>query len=309
MQGGTQGDSRGIIPRAIEQILNTSQTMSSDGWEFAIKASFLEIYNEEINDLLSNSGPAAAKKKKMKQGFMSQGSSSSSGNDATKYTIRQVGAGMVVDNMTEINLTNFGQLQGIVDLAAKNRSVAATDMNAQSSRSHCCFVLHITGVNGSRNTRVQGCLNLVDLAGSERLARSGATGARAKETAAINKSLSALVDVFDALAKKRAHVPFRNSKLTYLMQGCLSGNGKTMMIVNVSPTTASGGETLCSLRFAKQVNQTELGKAKARKTSAAPSSSRIPAAPSTSSSKRSRLPSVPKQGAANRMAKRQRYRQ
>ena len=113
-------------------------------------------------------------------------------------------------------------------------------MNAQSSRSHCCFVLHITGVNESRNTRVQGCLNLVDLAGSERLARSGATGARAKETAAINKSLSALVDVFDALARKRAHVPFRNSKLTYLMQGCLSGNGKNNDDCECQPNDSVG---------------------------------------------------------------------
>ena len=184
-------------------------------------------------------------------------------------------------------------------------SVAATDMNAQSSRSHCCFVLHITGVNESRDTRVQGCLNLVDLAGSERLARSGATGDRAKETAAINKSLSALVDVFDALAHKRAHIPFRNSKLTYLMQGCLSGHGKTMMIVNVSPTTASGGETLCSLRFAKQVNQTELGRAKAQKGSV--SSKSVPAAPSSKSSKRSRLPSVPRQGGKSRLPKRHKH--
>ena len=225
---------------------------------------------------------------------------------------------MVVDGMHEVELTHFGQLQGIVDCAAKNRrcvqgvgvdfvsltvycsdayvhhihtphtlavdSVAATDMNAQSSRSHCCFVLHIIGTNAKRNTRVRGCLNLVDLAGSERLARSGATGARAKETAAINKSLSALVDVFDALAKKRAHVPYRNSKLTYLMQSCLSGHGKTMMIVNVSPTTASGGETLCSLRFARQVNQTELGKAKKQVSSSSRSS-----APPAPASKRSRL--------------------
>ena len=158
-------------------------------------------------------------------------------------------------------------------------------MNQNSSRSHCAFILHITGTNVKRNQSVQGCLNLVDLAGSERLKRSGATGAAAKETAAINKSLSALVDVFDALAKKRSHVPYRNSKLTYLMQSCLSGQGKTMMIVNVSPTTASGGETLCSLRFAKQVNQTELGKAKKHvgasscSSSSSSSSSHHPSAP------------------------------
>jgi len=165
-----------------------------------------------------------------------------------------------------------------------NFSVSATEMNQQSSRSHCAFILHITGTNTKRNKKVEGCLNLVDLAGSERLKRSGATGAAAKETAAINKSLSALVDVFDAISKKRSHVPFRNSKLTYLMQSCLSGHGKTMMIVNVSPTTASGGETLCSLRFAKQVNQTELGRAKKHVSSNTSSSS------SSSSSSNPRAP-------------------
>ena len=164
-------------------------------------------------------------------------------------------------------------------------------MNQNSSRSHCVFILHIIGTNEKRNESVHGCLNLVDLAGSERLKRSGATGVAAKETAAINKSLSALVDVFDSLAKKKSHVPFRNSKLTYLMHSCLSGHGKTMMIVNVSPTTASGAETLCSLRFAKQVNQTELGKAKKHvsSTSSSSSSSSHPKAPQ--SKRRAALPS------------------
>ena len=106
----------------------------------------------------------------------------------------------------------------------------------------------------------------MDLAGSERLSRSGATGDRRKETQAINKSLSCLSDVFTALGNKSNHVPFRNSKLTYLLQNCLSGNGKTMMMVNLSPTNLSYQESLCSLRFASQVNQCELGKAKRQMT-------------------------------------------
>ena len=102
----------------------------------------------------------------------------------------------------------------------------------------------------------------MDLAGSERLDRSGATGHRAKEAMAINKSLSSLTDVFSAIGKKASHVPFRNSKLTYLLQPSLSGDGKTLMLVNLSPTEASAQETPCSLRSTPQVNKYELGKAK-----------------------------------------------
>ena len=109
---------------------------------------------------------------------------------------------------------------------------------------------------------LKGALSLVDLAGSERLDRSGATGAQAKETMAINKSLSSLTDVFVAIGNKQSHIPFRNSKLTYLLQPALSGDGKTLMMANLSPTSESFFESLCSLRFASQVNQCELGKPK-----------------------------------------------
>ena len=146
--------------------------------------------------------------------------------------------------------------------AARQRSVGCTDMNSQSSRSHSVFALYLKGTNSKLNTELHGALHLVDLAGSERLDKSGAVGAALKETQAINKSLSSLADVFNAKSTHASHVPFRNSKLTHLMEPCLSGHGKTLMVVNVGPEADNSHETLCSLRFASTVNKCELGKPK-----------------------------------------------
>merc|ERR1719515_414051 len=143
--------------------------------------------------------------------------------------------------------------------AARLRAVGSTDMNSQSSRSHSIFALYLTGINNELNSELHGALHLVDLAGSERLDKSGATGDRLKETQNINRSLSSLADVFLAKAENRSHVPFRNSKLTHLMEPCLSGQGKTMMLVNVGPEHSNAHETLCSLRFAAQVSQCDTG--------------------------------------------------
>ena len=105
--------------------------------------------------------------------------------------------------------------------------------STQSSRSHSIFTLHLRGSNPSLGSSLKGALNLVDLAGSERLSRSNATGSQLKETQAINKSLSCLTDVFTAIGSKAGHVPFRNSKLTHILSPALSGDGKTLMMVNM----------------------------------------------------------------------------
>ena len=142
--------------------------------------------------------------------------------------------------------------------ASAARVVEATNMNAQSSRSHTIFMLYIVGDHASSGSQLTGCLNLVDLAGSERVGRSGAEGA-IEGSVAINKSLSSLGDVFSALAAEAGTRPCRNSKLTYLLQPCLGGDGKTLMFVNINPENTSTEESMCSLKFASQVNAVQLG--------------------------------------------------
>ncbi|CAI4212922.1 unnamed protein product [Parascedosporium putredinis] len=149
--------------------------------------------------------------------------------------------------------------------AQNNRTVAATKANERSSRSHSVFILRLVGENSATGERCEGTLNLVDLAGSERLKHSQVEGDRMRETQNINKSLSCLGDVIDALGRGSAHVPYRNSKLTHLLQYSLGGNSKTLMFVMVSPLEAHLKETLTSLRFAAKVHNTHIGTAKATK--------------------------------------------
>eukprot|EP00984_Skeletonema_dohrnii_P020049 scaffold9692_cov117-Skeletonema_dohrnii-CCMP3373.AAC.8 len=257
MQGSGNGAMRGIIPRAVEQILQQAALMQSQRWKFTMKASFLEIYNEDLRDLLVMMNS---------DGSLKQRNTSS----ANKISIKRNQEGKsYVDGINKVDIdvedkaAGLAQLEAVMVAAARARSVATTKMNAQSSRSHSVFMLHLCGSNEESGTIVEGALNLCDLAGSERLDRSGAGSdhKRLKETQAINKSLSSLGDVFTSLANGSKHIPFRNSKLTYLLQDCLSGDGKALMFVNLSPTIESSNESLCSLRFAQRVNAVELGKA------------------------------------------------
>ncbi|GAV71260.1 Kinesin domain-containing protein [Cephalotus follicularis] len=237
-------DQKGLIPRSLEQIFQTSQSLLAQGWKYKMQASMLEIYNETIRDLLS----------------INRSSGMENGVAGKQYTIKHDANGNThVSDLTIIDVCSITEISSLLRQAAQSRSVGKTQMNEQSSRSHFVFTLRISGVNENTEQQVQGILNLIDLAGSERLSKSGSTGDRLKETQAINKSLSCLSDVIFALAKKEDHVPFRNSKLTYLLQPCLGGDSKTLMFVNISPDPASVGESLCSLRFAARVNACEIG--------------------------------------------------
>lgn len=242
MTGHGTEEMRGIIPRAMEQIGMYKLDLERRGWTYSMEVSYVEIYNENIRDLLRTTP-----------------------NDDVKHEIRKdVNGNVTLSEVTMrvLDPNDSDAVNELIATAQTHRSTASTAMNEVSSRSHAVFSLQLRAHNESQGITLKGSLSLVDLAGSERLDRSGATGSRMKETIAINKSLSALVDVFAAIGNKQSHVPYRNSKLTYLLQPALSGDGKALMLVNLSPTTESIPESICSLRFASHVNRCELGKAK-----------------------------------------------
>ena len=233
----------GIIPRSVRQIFETAEKDSERGWRFTMKAAMLEIYNEELRDLLGNALP-----------------------EGKKHTIASSdtgeAAGVDVSYLEWFNVGSSDDVEQLLSKATKMRSVGATAMNAQSSRSHMVFMLAIDGTNAATGQKLSGALNLIDLAGSERVDKSEVTGSRLKETTSINKSLSALGDVIGALGSKDSHVPYRNSKLTFLLQNSLSGSGKCLMLCNVGPSGSAASESLCTLRFASKVNATNIGTAR-----------------------------------------------
>lgn len=230
-------DAPGMIPLAVQQIFETAFRLGTERqWKFSFEASYLEIYNETLRDLIEDSSKS--------------------------LDIKHQGNKTAVSGLTYVQVESPEQVHDLLSKAAKNRAVAETQCNERSSRSHSVFTLNISGNNVATGESIEGILNLVDLAGSERLNHSGSTGDRLKETQAINKSLAALGDVIAALAAKEAHIPFRNSKLTYLLQNSLGGNCKTLMFVNINPSEASFGESLCSLRFATKVNNCQIGTAR-----------------------------------------------
>ncbi|KAM5429579.1 kinesin-like nuclear fusion protein [Microsporum canis] len=240
----TMSSEDGMIPRAVRQIYDTASGLKEKGWEYTMEGSFVEVYNENINDLLGRAEEFDKKKHEIR-------------HDLQKCQT-------TVTNVTTVRLDSPEKVETILRRAWTNRSVAATKANERSSRSHSVFILRLVGENSTTGEHSEGTLNLVDLAGSERLSHSGSTGDRLKETQNINKSLSCLGDVIGALGqgKEGAHIPYRNSKLTYLLQFSLGGNSKTLMFVMVSPQQDHLNETLTSLKFAAKVQNTHVGTAK-----------------------------------------------
>ncbi|GJQ75853.1 kinesin-14 [Trypoxylus dichotomus] len=226
MQGEQTESTSGMIPRSMDLLFATINKLQKVGWEYTVEASFLEIYNETIRDLLDI--------------------------QPKQHEIRyNEGKGVTVTNLKIQPITSVEDFSQLMQTAWKYRAVAATNFNEHSSRSHAVTKVYIKAFNKDFKISYRGSLNLIDLAGSE----SAKTSAddRLRETKNINRSLSALGTVILALHNKENHVPFRNSKLTYLLQSCLAGNSKTLMVVNVSPLDECCNETMNSLRFAFKV--------------------------------------------------------
>lgn len=224
----------GIIPRCCEHILSGIRQRSLDQHsKYLLRVSYLEIYNEEIRDLLVKD---CRYKPEIKE---------------------RPDKGIYVKGLSSITVDSYADMQEIFDSGGKNRSVGATALNSDSSRSHSIFTVDLEACVRSRQGENEiyrtGKLNLVDLAGSERQSKSGCTGERFKESTKINLSLSVLGNVISALVDgKSKHVPYRDSKLTRLLQDSLGGNSKTLMVACISPGENNYEETLSTLRYAKR---------------------------------------------------------
>lgn len=191
----TMSSPDGMIPRAVHQIYETAKGLGEKGWTYSMEGNFVEVYNENINDLLGKADDMDKKKHEVR-------------HDPKEMKTTITGVETVV-------LDTPSQVDTILRRASQTRSVAATAANERSSRSHSVFILKLIGVNPATGQRSEGTLNLVDLAGSERLSHSQSTGERLKETQSINRSLSCLGDVIAALGsgKEGTHIPYRNSKV------------------------------------------------------------------------------------------------
>lgn len=224
------GQSPGVSPRTCEEVFAMIER-DRDKYEAEVKASMVELYVNDLRDLLTK------EKEPPKLDFKN---------------VRQADGSISVqlDGAVERPATSARDLAKTIQAGLSQRKVKSTNMNSVSSRSHLMFIikLHITDRITGRSR--PGKITLVDMAGSERLAKSGVSGEGAKEAIEINKSLTALGDVMGALTSKAKVIPYRNHKLTQLMQDSLGGAAKTLMFVNISPSSFNSDETVCALKYA-----------------------------------------------------------
>uniref|UniRef100_A0A671Y6N4 Kinesin family member 13B n=1 Tax=Sparus aurata TaxID=8175 RepID=A0A671Y6N4_SPAAU len=231
------GDQPGLIPRLCSALFERTQTEGRKEESFTVEVSYMEIYNEKVRDLLDPKG----------------------GRQPLRVREHKV-LGPYVDGLSRLAVASYKDIESLMSEGNKSRTVAATNMNEESSRSHAVFNIILThtlkdlqsGTSGEKVSR----LSLVDLAGSERAAKTGAAGERLKEGSNINKSLTTLGLVISALAEqgtaknKNKFVPYRDSVLTWLLKDCLGGNSRTAMVATVSPAADNYEETLSTLRYA-----------------------------------------------------------
>lgn len=217
----------GIIYRSLESIKEISKTIENTECKIEMQVKYVEIYNETIRDLIGGE----------------------------KVEITHVGETVVLNGCKEVEIADLDEISEIVKKASAKRACGETKCNSKSSRSHSVFILKI---KQKCNNEVKiGSLILIDLAGSERLQASKAVNERLKEAQNINKSLSALGNVFNAIKRKNSHIPFRDSKLTHLMKNYLTGKSRTTMILNINPDNIS--ESMSSLRFGASISDCSLG--------------------------------------------------
>jgi kinesin family member 5 len=229
MMGSDIGDenSKGIIPRIVGQIFD-SIARSDSSIEWLVKVSYMEIYMEKIRDLLypqNDNLPVHEEKQK----------------------------GVYVKGLCELYVGSVDEVYTVLERGGQARMVAATNMNQESSRSHSIFVIEVQQKNTESGAARSGRLFLVDLAGSEKVGKTGASGQTLEEAKKINKSLSALGMVINALSDgKSSHIPYRDSKLTRILQESLGGNSRTTLIINCSPSSYNDAETMSTLRFGER---------------------------------------------------------
>ena len=279
MEGVEKNNQRGISYRTIQKVfhllnLKQQQTKTNailfrssqeeegednkpENFVYEIEIGMLEIYNDECYDLLGSSGASLAEKKKDAQ---------KSGGKASLEIRRNKEGRIEVPNLTKEKVENIEDVIELLKKGNTNRATAATSLNSTSSRSHMVLMVEVkAGMEGQDGNK--GTLFLVDLAGSERVKNSEVEGDHLKEAGHINKSLSALGNVMEALDRKASHVPYRDSKLTYLLQDALGGNSRTMMVVAVTPADIAYDESVHALQFATRVRRIQIGAAQRNVTS------------------------------------------
>lgn len=231
MFGEPKGNNIGIIYRTMMCIFDLL-TKYEDGWYFEIEVSFMELFMESVNDLLN------PKK--------------------TNLRLREDRTGSVyVENLTKENITNIEEFNDIITKGCKVKKIAETNMNQNSSRSHCILTIYLTQTYKDKykdtSKIISSKFNLVDLAGSERISKTNSTGEILKQGTMINLSLSILSQVINGLSEKSSIVPYRSSKLTRLLQSSLGGNSHTSLIIHLSPHIDNLEESLSTLEFGKRV--------------------------------------------------------
>ncbi|KAI3683761.1 hypothetical protein L1987_84276 [Smallanthus sonchifolius] len=234
-KGGELPAEAGVIPRAVRQIFDTLEAQNAD---YSMKVTFLELYNEEIVDLLTTEDYTRSLEERQKK----------------PISLMEDGKGCVfVRGLEEEVVYSANDIYNLLERGAAKRRTADTLLNKRSSRSHSVFTItvHVKQATvGSEELVKYGKLNLVDLAGSENISRSGARDGRAREAGEINKSLLTLGRVINALVEHSGHVPYRDSKLTRLLRDSLGGKTKTCIIATVSPSAHCLEETLSTLDYA-----------------------------------------------------------